>query len=94
MDKMGENIFELKYVFTAQFCDQIREMFYNSNKSCVTLNELETTSKWAVNSTEPALNFNVLMFPPLLSYTDWHITRDNTSLLYYQFCGPFIVLLI
>ena len=68
-------------------------MSYNSNKSCVTLNEFDIITKWTLNSTEPALNFNTLMYPPLLTYTDWHITNNNTSLLYYQFCGPLIVLL-
>ena len=68
-------------------------MSYNGNKSCVTLNSMQTTSKWTDNSTEKPLDFMALVYPPLLTFNDWYTTDGNTSLYNYQFCGPLIALL-
>ncbi len=67
-------------------------MSYNENKSCVSLNSEQTVTKWTDNSTAQPFDAMSLIYPPILSYTEWETTDDNTSLLHYQYCGPLIVL--
>ena len=64
-----------------------------NNKSCITLNSLKNTTDLAINSTSEPISTLVMYYPPYLLYTDWEIKEVNKSILYYQFCGPLIVLL-
>ena len=68
-------------------------MSFDVNRSCVTLNTNQITTNWAINSTAPPIFTADFMYPPLLIYNDWNITEDNSTITYYQFCGPIIVLL-
>ena len=70
-----------------------QNMAFERNKTCVTLTSLKNTTDWAINSTTEAMDVLALFYPPYLSYNDWEMTVDNTSILYYQFCGPLILLL-
>ena len=63
------------------------------NKSCLTLNSLQNTTQLAVNSTADPIDVLAAFFPPLLTYADWVITENNNSILFYQFCGPLVVLM-
>ena len=68
-------------------------MSYNQNKSCISLNSEQTVTKWTDNSTAQPLELIIMLFPPILTYTDWYTTDGNTSQHNYQFCGALIVLL-
>ncbi|CAG2102210.1 unnamed protein product [Medioppia subpectinata] len=49
---------------------------------------------WAFNATKKPLEALMSVYPPLLTYNEWEtVSGDNTSVLYYQYCGPFILLL-
>ena len=68
-------------------------MSFGVNRSCVTLNTNQMTTNWTINSTAPPIRTTALIYPPLLLFNDWDIIEDNITITYYQFCGPFIVLL-
>ena len=68
-------------------------MGFAKNESCLTLNSLQMVTNWTNNSEDSPLYIMGFIYPPYLDYTDWEITEHNTSILYYQFCGPLIVLM-
>ena len=68
-------------------------MSFGKNESCLTLNSRQTVTNLTNNSSGPPLFILAFFLPPYLDYTDWEIAEQNSSVLYYQFCGPFIVLM-
>ena len=64
----------------------------NSNQ-CVDLNSINDTLVWPENSINNTLEIQPFMFPPFVIYKEHVIESGNTSLLYYQYCVPLIVLI-
>jgi len=68
--------------------------FQYNNNQCVQLSSINDTVFWANNSTNNTIIVQPLMWPPFVTYEDKLITKGNSSILHYEYCVPFIVLLI
>jgi len=68
-------------------------MSNNLGVSCVELNEINYTTHWAKHSNDSPLAVNALPIPPFVVFTNWTVRYGNESILYYKYCGPFILLL-
>ena len=67
-------------------------------KSCITLNPYHNTTDWVTNATNSPIDVILIVYPPLLSYREWEVNTtgqgvNNNTLLYYEYCGPFVVLM-
>ncbi len=67
----------------------------NSNiyNNCVNLSSINNTVFWGNNSTNLTIDVLPNMFPPLITYKEQLIKTGNLSILYYQLCGPLILML-
>ena len=63
------------------------------SNQCVSLNSINDTLIWPENSINNTIEVLPLMYPPFVTYTEHGINSGNTSILYYQYCGPLIVLI-
>ena len=63
-------------------------------KSCVELNSVNDTTDWALNATDSPYDVYAISMPPFLSYKELDVYMSgNTSILYYRYCGPLLVLM-
>ena len=63
-------------------------------KTCVTLNSMQSVTNWAINATASPIYVYPISWPPFLTYKEWEINHENNeTIVYYQYCGPFILLL-
>jgi len=60
---------------------------------CVHLNSINDTVFWGNNSTNDAIIVQPAMWPPFVIYEEESKAAGNSSILYYKYCGPMIVLL-
>jgi hypothetical protein len=71
--------------------------YYYHSDQCVELNSENDTLFWANTPTNYTIQVQPHIWPPLLTYKEYnhfsYIKKGNTSILYYQYCGPLIVLL-
>ena len=65
----------------------------SNNHQCVELNSINNTINWSENSGNFTIEVQPNMWPPIITYYEQLVMSGNTSILYYQWCGPLIVLL-
>ena len=65
----------------------------SNNHQCVQLNSINDTLDWSESSANFTIQVQPNMWPPIITYKEQWIISGNTSILYYQWCGPLIVLL-
>jgi len=63
------------------------------NSICVSVNEINDTTVWTNNTSDSPLEALLGAFPVLSTYNEWTVMSGNESILYYQYCGPLIMLL-
>ena len=63
------------------------------NNNCVNLSSENQTVYWGNNSPELTLQIQPIIMPPIVTYTEQLHTTGNYSILYYQWCGPFMLII-
>ncbi len=63
------------------------------NSNCVNLSSINNTLFWGNNSTNLTIDVLPNYWPPIITYEEQLINDGNISILYYQWCGPLIVIL-
>ena len=60
---------------------------------CFKLNSINYTTQWAINSSESPLSAYIMPVPALISYKERTVMSSNESIIYFEYCGPFVMLL-
>ena len=66
---------------------------YYQSSQCVELNSINDTIILEQNLNNDVVDIQPFMYPPLIAYEEELVTTGNISILYYQYCGPLIVLI-
>jgi hypothetical protein len=61
--------------------------------NCVNLTSINNTVFWGNNSTNLTLDVLPFMWPPIITYKEQLKNTGNVSLLYYQWCGPLMLIM-
>jgi hypothetical protein len=61
--------------------------------NCVNLSSISDTVFWGNNATNLTIDVQPVMWPPIITYKEQLIKTGNVSLLYYQYCGPLMLML-
>lgn len=63
------------------------------HNNCVTLTSINNTIFWGNNSTNYTIDVQPYMWPPLITYEEQLIKTGNISILYYEWCGPLMLIM-
>ena len=63
------------------------------NNNCVKLSTNNQIVYWGENSTDLLIDVQPIMWPPIITYSEHLIEKENTSILYYEWCGPLILII-
>ncbi len=65
----------------------------NINNNCVNLSSVNNTVFWGNYSTNLTIDVQPNVWLPIVTYKEQMIKIENLSILYYQWCGPLILML-
>lgn len=65
----------------------------NIHNNCVNLTSNNDIVFWGNNSTHMIIHVQPVMWPPFVSYEEKIVKLNNSSILYYKWCGPLILML-
>jgi len=63
------------------------------DNNCVKLSDDKRIVNWGGKSTDLLINIQPSYYPPFITYSETLIKEGNVSLLYYEWCGPLMLII-